>query len=80
MKKIFNIFAAALMSAAVLTSCAEKEIVTYDPDNTASTSTSMTGRILPTASAQPTTASLWAAMTLSPIPNPILIPMSLYGE
>ena len=35
MKKIFNIFAAALMSAAVLTSCAEKEIVTYDPDNTA---------------------------------------------
>ena len=34
MKKIFNIFAAALMSAAVLTSCAEKEIVTYDPDNT----------------------------------------------
>ena len=34
MKKIFNIFAAALMSAAVLTSCAEKDIVTYDPDNT----------------------------------------------
>ena len=32
MKKIFNIFAAALMSAAVLTSCAEKEIVTYYPD------------------------------------------------
>ena len=32
MKKIFNIFAAALMSAAVLTSCAEKEIVTYHPD------------------------------------------------
>ena len=32
MKKIFNILAAALMSAAVLTSCAEKEIVTYYPD------------------------------------------------
>ena len=32
MKKIFNIFAAALMSAAVLTSCAEKEIVTYNPE------------------------------------------------
>ena len=35
MKKIFNIFAAALMSAAVLTSCAEKEIVTYNPENSA---------------------------------------------
>ena len=33
MKKIFNIFAAALMSADVLTSCAEKEIVTYNPEN-----------------------------------------------
>ena len=33
MKKIFNIFAATLMSAAMLTSCAEKEIVTYNPEN-----------------------------------------------
>ena len=33
MKKIFNIVAATLMSAAMLTSCAEKEIVTYNPEN-----------------------------------------------
>lgn len=32
MKKIFNIAALALMSAFVLTSCVEKEMVTYHPD------------------------------------------------
>lgn len=33
MKKIFNILAAGLMSVFALTSCAEKEIVTYVPEN-----------------------------------------------
>ena len=33
MKKIFNILAAGLMSVFALISCAEKEIVTYVPDN-----------------------------------------------